>query len=160
MQMLTRASAVGIILFSIVLAGLIGARIDQNTIAILGATFVGLFIALPTAAALAYVALRARTNGGGGGGGGYPQPGYMDEAKVRRMAMQMWQDDLRAQRLTQQQERLMQTQAQPWNIVAPQPPQETQPGIYPGPSPAQLPPARRQWLVVGSDGTTDSGGDF
>jgi hypothetical protein len=60
MDKVNKAVAVSIIIFSIVLAGFIGARVDQMTIALLGGTFIGLVVAIPATVLVVLVATRRR----------------------------------------------------------------------------------------------------
>ena len=60
MDRLVRATAVSIVLFFIVLGLVIGSRMDQNTIALLGGTTIGLLIAAPCAAIVTYLVMRNR----------------------------------------------------------------------------------------------------
>lgn len=50
MGKINKAAAAGVIFFSIILAGFVGIKIDQPTVAILGGAFVGLVVAIPTTA--------------------------------------------------------------------------------------------------------------
>jgi multidrug efflux pump subunit AcrA (membrane-fusion protein) len=52
MNGVSKAAAAGIIFFSIVLAGFVGIKVDQSTIALLGGAFIGLVVAIPTTAAI------------------------------------------------------------------------------------------------------------
>jgi hypothetical protein len=60
MDKLVRAIAVSVVLFFVVLGLVIGSRMDQNTIALLGGTTIGLLIAAPCAAIVTYLAVRNR----------------------------------------------------------------------------------------------------
>lgn len=60
MDKVNKAAAVSIIIFSIVLAGFIGARVDQMTIALLGGAFVGLVVAIPATVLVVLIATRRR----------------------------------------------------------------------------------------------------
>ena len=60
MERLVKTFAVAVILFFIVLGFVIGSRMDQNTIALLGGTTIGLLIAAPCAAIITYLAIRNR----------------------------------------------------------------------------------------------------
>lgn len=48
MQKIFKAFAIGIVAFSVILALIVGARMDAFTMAILGGAFIGLLIAVPT----------------------------------------------------------------------------------------------------------------
>jgi hypothetical protein len=48
MDRLSKAVAISLVLFSVVLAAFIGSRVDQVTIALLGGTFIGLMVAIPS----------------------------------------------------------------------------------------------------------------
>lgn len=60
MGKLMKAVAAAVILFFIVLGLVIGSRMDQTTIALLGGTMIGLLIATPSAAIVTYLAIRNR----------------------------------------------------------------------------------------------------
>ena len=60
MERLVKAVAAAVILFFAVLGLVIGTRMDQNTIALLGGTTIGLLIATPCAAVVTYLAVRNR----------------------------------------------------------------------------------------------------
>jgi hypothetical protein len=60
-----KAAAVSIVFFSVVLAGFIGARVDQTTIALLGGAFIGLIVAVPATVLVVLVAIRRRDDGFG-----------------------------------------------------------------------------------------------
>ena len=60
MDRLVRATAVSIVLFFVVLGLVIGSRMDQTTIALLGGTTIGLLIAAPCAAIVTYLVMRNR----------------------------------------------------------------------------------------------------
>lgn len=60
MDKLNKAAAASLVLFSVVLAAFIGSRVDQVTIALLGGTFIGLLIAIPSALLVMVVVLRRR----------------------------------------------------------------------------------------------------
>ena len=62
MDKLVRATAVSIVLFFVVLGLVIGSRMDQNTIALLGGTVIGLLIAAPCAAIVTYLVVQIATN--------------------------------------------------------------------------------------------------
>jgi len=48
MDRLNKAIAISLVLFSVVLAAFVGSRVDQITIALLGGTFIGLMVAIPS----------------------------------------------------------------------------------------------------------------
>ena len=60
MHVVNKVAAVGIVLFCTVLAGFIGARVDQTTIALLGGTFIGLVVAIPATALVVWLGIRQR----------------------------------------------------------------------------------------------------
>ena len=60
MERFVKAVAASVILFFVVLGLVIGTRMDQNTIALLGGTTIGLLIASPCAAVITYLAMRNR----------------------------------------------------------------------------------------------------
>ena len=60
MDRINKAAAAGVIFFSIMLAGFVGMKVDQMTIALLGGAFVGLVVAIPTTALIMIVGLRRR----------------------------------------------------------------------------------------------------
>jgi hypothetical protein len=60
MRVVNASAAVAIVFFSVVLAGFIGARVDQITIALLGGTFIGLVVAVPATALVVWIVLRQR----------------------------------------------------------------------------------------------------
>jgi hypothetical protein len=60
MDKVSKASAISIVIFSIVLAGFIGSRVDQMTIALLGGTFIGLVVAIPATVLIVVIAMRKR----------------------------------------------------------------------------------------------------
>ncbi|MCS6847627.1 MAG: hypothetical protein RMN52_07935 [Anaerolineae bacterium] len=60
MDKLNKAAAASLVMFSVVLAAFIGSRVDQVTIALLGGTFIGLLIAIPSALLVMVVVLRRR----------------------------------------------------------------------------------------------------
>jgi hypothetical protein len=60
MDRLIRAVSVSVVLFFVVLGLVIGSRMDQNTIALLGGTTIGLLIATPCAAIVTYLVIRNR----------------------------------------------------------------------------------------------------
>ena len=57
MEIFIRSLAIAIVLFFVVLGMVIGSRMDQTTIALLGGTVVGLLIATPCAAIVTYLAV-------------------------------------------------------------------------------------------------------
>jgi hypothetical protein len=60
MDKIVKAVAAAVVLFFIVMGFTIGTRMDQNTIALLGGTTLGLLIATPCAAIVTYLAIRNR----------------------------------------------------------------------------------------------------
>lgn len=60
MDRLVKAIAAAVVLFFVMLGLVIGSRIDQTTIALLGGTTIGLLIATPCAAIVTYLAIRNR----------------------------------------------------------------------------------------------------
>ena len=55
MEKLVRSLAISVVLFFVVLGFVIGSRMDQTTIALLGGTTIGLLIAAPCAAIVTYL---------------------------------------------------------------------------------------------------------
>jgi hypothetical protein len=55
-----RAMAVSIVASSVVMAAFVGSRVDQTTIALLGGTFIGLLVAVPTTILVAFMVIRRR----------------------------------------------------------------------------------------------------
>jgi hypothetical protein len=94
MDKVNRAAAVGIILFSIVMAGFIGARVDQTTIALLGGTFLGLLVAVPATVLVVIVALRRRNDAPAEHGPRYSAP--MPHSPPQYWVMPNAQYDVRA----------------------------------------------------------------
>ncbi len=74
MEKLMKAIAVAVILFFVVLGLVIGSRMDQTTIALLGGTTIGLLIAVPCSAIVTYLAIRNRDEQGYGQSRHYSQP--------------------------------------------------------------------------------------
>lgn len=60
MDKVAKAMAVSLVLFSIVLAGFVGSRVDQITIALLGGTFIGLLVAIPSSLLVMVLMTRRR----------------------------------------------------------------------------------------------------
>jgi hypothetical protein len=58
--MVNKAAAAGIIFFAVVLAGFVGIKVDQSTIALLGGAFIGLVVAIPTTALIMIIGLKPR----------------------------------------------------------------------------------------------------
>lgn len=58
MERLNKAAAVGVVFFSVMLAGFVGMKVDQTTVALLGGAFIGLVVAVPTTALIMIVGLR------------------------------------------------------------------------------------------------------
>lgn len=63
MERINKAAAVGVVFFSVMLAGFVGMKVDQTTIALLGGAFIGLVVAIPTTALIMLVGLRKRDDG-------------------------------------------------------------------------------------------------
>lgn len=63
MERINKAAAVGVVFFSVMLAGFVGLKVDQTTIALLGGAFIGLVVAIPTTALIMLVGLRKRDDG-------------------------------------------------------------------------------------------------
>ncbi len=59
MDKLLKASAIGIVAFSAILAIFVGARVDQFTMSMLGGAFLGLLIAVPTTLVATLIVTRA-----------------------------------------------------------------------------------------------------
>ena len=60
MERIGKAMALAVVLFFIVLGIVVGTKMDQNTIALLGGTTLGLVIATPCVAIATYVSMRRR----------------------------------------------------------------------------------------------------
>lgn len=60
MDKVVKASGAGIVFFSVVLAGFVGSRVDQTTIALLGGTFIGLLVAVPATLLVVLISHRRR----------------------------------------------------------------------------------------------------
>ena len=60
MERLTRAFSVAVVLFFVVLGIVVGSRMDQNTIALLGGVVIGLLVATPFATVITFIAVRSR----------------------------------------------------------------------------------------------------
>ena len=60
--------AVAVVLFFIILGLTVGTRMNQNTIALLGGTLIGLLIAVPCASIVTYLAVSGRQNHDTGSG--------------------------------------------------------------------------------------------
>jgi len=58
MDKIGKAFGAGIVFFSIVVAGFVGSKVDQTTIALLGGTFIGLLVAVPTTLLVVLIARR------------------------------------------------------------------------------------------------------
>ena len=58
MDNISKAFGAGIVFFAVVMAGAVGARADQATIALLGGTFIGLLVAIPTTLLVVLIARR------------------------------------------------------------------------------------------------------
>lgn len=63
MDNINKAAAAGVIFFMVVLAGFIGIKVDQVTIALLGGAFIGIVIAIPTTAAIIIIRMRKPNDG-------------------------------------------------------------------------------------------------
>ncbi len=63
MDKINKAAAVGVVFFSVMLAGFVGMKIDQATVSILAGALLGLVIAIPTTVLIMVVGLR-RPNAG------------------------------------------------------------------------------------------------
>ena len=74
MDKINKGAAAGVIFFSIVLAGFVGMKVDQTTIALLGGAFIGLVVAIPTTALIMLVGLRRREETPAGTQGRYHAP--------------------------------------------------------------------------------------
>jgi hypothetical protein len=74
MDKINKGAAAGVIFFSIVLAGFVGIKVDQTTIALLGGAFIGLVVAIPTTALIMMVGLRKREDTPAGTQGRYHAP--------------------------------------------------------------------------------------
>lgn len=60
--MINKAAAAGVIFFSVVLAGFVGIKVDQTTVALLGGAFIGLVVAIPTTALIMWIGLKPRND--------------------------------------------------------------------------------------------------
>ena len=60
MERLTRAVSLAVVLFFVVLGIIVGSRMDQNTIALLGGVVIGLLVATPFAIVVTFIAVRSR----------------------------------------------------------------------------------------------------
>jgi len=60
MERISKAIAIGFILFAVVFAAFAGSRVDQMTIALLGGVFIGLLITVPSALLAMALILRRR----------------------------------------------------------------------------------------------------
>ena len=58
MDTIGKAFGAGIVFFTIVVAGLVGSKADQTTIALLGGTFIGLLVAIPATLLVVLIARR------------------------------------------------------------------------------------------------------
>jgi hypothetical protein len=63
MDKINKAAAAGVVFFSVILAGFVGIKVDQTTIALLGGAFIGLVVAIPTTALIMMIGLRKRDEG-------------------------------------------------------------------------------------------------
>ncbi len=60
MDKINKAAAAGVIFFLVILAGFIGIKVDQMTIALLGGAFIGLIVAIPTTALIITIGMRRK----------------------------------------------------------------------------------------------------
>lgn len=60
MDKINKAAAAGVVFFSIILAGFVGIKVDQTTIALLGGAFIGLVVAIPTTALIIMIGMRRK----------------------------------------------------------------------------------------------------
>ena len=60
MDKINKAAAAGVIFFSVILAGFVGIKVDQTTIALLGGAFIGLVVAIPTTALIIMIGMRRK----------------------------------------------------------------------------------------------------
>lgn len=58
MENINKAAAAGVIFFMVILAGFVGIKVDQSTIALLGGALVGLAVAIPTTALIMVISLK------------------------------------------------------------------------------------------------------
>ena len=58
MTNINKAAAAGAIFFCVILAGFVGIKIDQSTVAILGGALIGVVVAIPTTAAIIIIGMR------------------------------------------------------------------------------------------------------
>lgn len=58
--MVTRISAIGILLFAAVLAYVVGTRIDKETISLLSGTAIGILVATPCASLITWILVKRR----------------------------------------------------------------------------------------------------
>lgn len=63
MDRINKAAAAGVIFFAVVLAGFVGIKVDQTTIALLGGAFIGLVVAIPTTALIIVIGMRKPDDG-------------------------------------------------------------------------------------------------
>jgi hypothetical protein len=61
MDRLVRAMSIAIVIFAVVIAFIVGSRIDQTTVAMLGGTVVGILVAAPAGALVTFALMRRRT---------------------------------------------------------------------------------------------------
>lgn len=55
MDRINKAAAAGVIFFMVILAGFVGIKVDQVTIALLGGAFIGIVVAIPTTALIMWI---------------------------------------------------------------------------------------------------------
>lgn len=58
MERINKAAAVGVVLFSLILAGFVAMKVEQTTVSILAGALLGLVVAIPTTALIMIVGLR------------------------------------------------------------------------------------------------------
>lgn len=60
MEAIVKGCGIGIVVFSVVLASFVGTRVDQTTVALLGGTFIGLLVGVPTVLLVVLISHRRR----------------------------------------------------------------------------------------------------
>lgn len=63
MDKINKAAALGVVFFSVMLAGFVGMKVDQTTVAILAGAFIGLVVAIPTTVLILVAGLRQPNEG-------------------------------------------------------------------------------------------------
>lgn len=58
MTNINRAAAAGVIFFMVILAGFVGIKVDQTTIALLGGALIGVAVAIPTTVLIIVIGMR------------------------------------------------------------------------------------------------------